>query len=385
MKMLHTSDWHVGKPLRGMSRLDEHRLVLGEIADLAAEEQADLVLVTGDLFESAAPTPDAQAVVWDALLRLRESGARVVAIGGNHDNQAAFDAWGSVFGAAGITLVGQARRPEHGGFHAFETRAGEPVRLALLPFVSQRFAVRTEQLLELNSAEAAGLYTERMRLIIGALCSGFERDAVNLLAAHCFVWGGRLGGGEREAQTIFDYAIEAQHLPTNANYVALGHLHRMQAVKAAAPAYYAGSPIQVDFGEEHDTKQVLIVDAEPGAPARITPRALQNGWSLRTVEGTLSALEHMAGDLGDAWLRVVVKEPKRAGLADDVRALLPRAIDVRVAMSATAASRMERADTHGRGPQELFGNYLELQGIDDPKVERLFTRLYEDELHGVDA
>jgi exonuclease SbcD len=355
MKLLHTSDWHVGKPLRGMSRLDEHRAVLGEIADLAAEEQVDLVLVTGDLFESAAPTPDTQAVVWEALLRLRNSGARVVAIGGNHDNQAGFDAWGSVFAAAGITLV------------------------------SQRFAVRTEQLLELDAAQTAGLYAERMRLIIAALCEGFERDAVNLLAAHCFVFGGKLGGGEREAQTIFDYSIEAQHLPTNASYVALGHLHRMQRITAAAPAYYAGSPIQVDFGEEHDTKQVLIVEAEPGVPARVTPHVLQNGWSLRTMQGTLAELERQAADAGDAWLRVIVKERSRAGLADDVRAVLPRALDVRIDSPTPVDGVRERPSTQGRSPQELFGNYLELQGIEDPKVERLFARLYEEELHGVDA
>jgi exonuclease SbcD len=368
-----------------MSRLDEQRAVLSEIGDLAASERVDLVLVTGDLFESAAPTPDAQRVVWEALLRLRETGARVVAIGGNHDNQPAFDAWAPVFAAAGIMLLGQATRPDQGAFVEFQTTAGEPVCLALLPFVSQRFAVRTEQMLELDAAQSAGLYAERMRLIIDALCGGFRRDAVNLLAAHCFVRGGALGGGERDAQTIFDYGIEAGHLPSNASYVALGHLHRTQRMPAAATAYYAGSPVQVDFGEERDTKHALIVDVEPGVPARVTPHPVTSGWSLRTVEGTLAELEQLAGDVGDAWLRVVVKERTRAGLADDVRTLLPRAIDVRVASPVEHTGASERVSTGGRSAQELFDTYLDLQGVDDPKVERLFSRLYEDELHGVDA
>ncbi len=108
MKILHTSDWHVGKLLRGMSRLDEHRAVLGEIVEIARAERVDVVLVSGDLFESAAPSPDAQRVVWEALLALRATGAEVIAIGGNHDNQFAFDAWAPVFRAAGITVLGHA-------------------------------------------------------------------------------------------------------------------------------------------------------------------------------------------------------------------------------------------------------------------------------------
>jgi DNA repair protein SbcD/Mre11 len=384
VKILHTSDWHVGKTLRGVSRLDEHRAVLAEVADVAATERVDLVLVTGDLFESAAPLPDAQRVVWDALLRFRETGARVVAIGGNHDNQPAFDAWASVFAAAGITVLGHATRPEWGALLAFDTAAGEPVRLVLLPFVSQRFAVRTEQLLELDAAEAAGRYAERMRLLIEALCTGFAGDAVNLLAAHCFVRGGKLGGGERDAQTIFDYGVEAVHLPATANYIALGHLHRTQPIAARAPAWYAGSPIQVDFGEERDTKHVLLVETAPGVPARVERRALTTGWTLRTLEGTLAEIEALAPTVGDAWLRVVVKEPARAGLGDEIRRLLPQAVDIRVSAPVPAGAKraVERA---GRTPGDLFGMYLSQHAIDDPRLQALFGRLYEDELQGADS
>ena len=296
MKILHTSDWHVGKTLRGASRLDEHRAVLAEIATIAAEEQVDLVLVTGDLFESAAPPPDAQRVVWDALLALRATGARVIAIGGNHDNQYALDAWSPVFAAAGITLLGHATRPELGGVVELTTEAGERAHIVLLPFVSQRYAIRTEQMLELDAAQAAGLYAERMRLLIAALSAGFRADTVNLVAAHCFVRGGTLGGGERDAQTIFDYSVEGLHFPKRANYIALGHLHRTQRMAAPAPAWYAGSPIQVDFGEEQDVKHVLLVDAEAGVPARVTTRELTSPWTLRTVRGSLAELQRTGAE-----------------------------------------------------------------------------------------
>jgi len=380
VKLLHTSDWHVGKTLRGLSRLDEHRAVLAEIADIAGREAVDVVLVTGDLFESAAPPPDAQRVVWDALLALRATGADVVVIGGNHDNQTAFDAWAPLFAAAGITMLGHATRPEQGG--VLELAAGgTPVVCALVPFVSQRFAVRAEQLLELDAAQASGLYTERMRLLINALCAAFRPDAVNLLALHGFVRGAKLGGGERDAHTIFEYGLEAAHFPMNASYVALGHLHRTQSLAAPAPTWYAGSPIQVDFGEDDDDKHVLLVDASPGVPARVEARALSAPWHLRTVRAPLAQLEGFASTDAGTYLRVFVQEPARAGLADEVRAILPNAVDVRVEMpDARPADEQPRSARAGRSARELFAEYLASRTIDDRRLVPLFEQLHDEVL-----
>src|SRR5213596_2801936 len=86
MKLLHTSDWHVGKLLRGRSRADEHREVLAEIAGIAAAEEVDAVLVAGDLFDTAAPSPESEEIVYRALLGLAATGATVVVVAGNHDN-----------------------------------------------------------------------------------------------------------------------------------------------------------------------------------------------------------------------------------------------------------------------------------------------------------
>src|SRR4051812_20553008 len=106
MKILHTSDWHVGKVLKGQSRRDEHIAVLRQIVDIADAERPDLVLVAGDLFDTAAPTPDATLVVTRALSALRGCGAQVVAIAGNHDNGPALDALRGWAEAAGVVLRG---------------------------------------------------------------------------------------------------------------------------------------------------------------------------------------------------------------------------------------------------------------------------------------
>ena len=101
MRLLHTSDWHVGKTIRGRSRADEHRAVLAEIVGLAEEHSVDLALVAGDLFETASPSAEAEAIVCRALLDLAGMGAAVAVIAGNHDNGRKLQAVAPVFSAAG--------------------------------------------------------------------------------------------------------------------------------------------------------------------------------------------------------------------------------------------------------------------------------------------
>ena len=307
VRILHTSDWHVGKTLRGVSRLDEHRAVLAEIADIAARERSTSSSSPATCSRPPRRRPRRRRSCGTRCSRCAPTARAVVVIGGNHDNQYALDAVAPVFAAAGITVLGHATRPEHGGVVRFTTDAGEPVVLVLVPFVSQRFAIRAEQMLDLNAAGAADLYATRMRRLIDALAEGFDaRRRSTSLPRTASCYGGRLGGGERDAQTIFDYGIEAAHFPAGANYVALGHLHRTQKIPAPAPAWYAGSPIQVDFGEEADAKHVLVVDTAPGVPAKVTERALATPWAAAHPAAAPSTSSSAATDrIGDAWLRVV--------------------------------------------------------------------------------
>jgi exonuclease SbcD len=383
MKVLHTSDWHVGKTMRGLSRLDEHRRVLGEIAAVARDRAVDLVLVAGDLYESAAPSAEAEQVVLRALLDLHDTGAKVVVIAGNHDNPGRFEAIRPLMGELGITVLGHVARPESGGVLEHTTTSGERAHLALLPFCSQRYAVRAAELMSQEGFENIGLYAEKMRAIVHALTADFGREAVNLVVAHCMVRGGKTGGGERDAQTTFeDYWVDASSFPGTATYVALGHLHLAQKLPGGSPIWYSGSPIQVDFGEAGAGKHVLMIEAKPGLPASIEQIPLTTGEELRTLRGTFADLQAIAAsdDLAGAWLRVRVTEPARAGLADDVRALLgDRVVEVGIE-APDSAGRAQGPRRSGRSPQELFAAYLEEQNIEDDRLAALFARLLDEEL-----
>jgi exonuclease SbcD len=378
MKILHTSDWHVGKSLRGNTRFDEHRAVLNEIAGIARHEAVDVVLVVGDLFESAAPSPEAQAVVWQALLDLRATGAQVIVLAGNHDNPYAFEAIRPLFKALGVVVLGHACAPDQGGLVELTVAGGEHLRIALLPFCSQRYVIRAAQLMGQDAAENAGTYAERVAVMIAALAAGFSDDAVNVFATHCMVRGGKLGGGERDAQTVFDYFVDATAFPARAHYVALGHLHRTQALPGGCPIWYCGSPVQVDFGEEEDDKHVLIVEATPSTPATVRQLRLTSPRRLRTLRGTMTELEALAGTTGEAFLRVFVREPARVGLADEVRELFPLAVDVRIEPEKSGQPNGDRQVTAHRTSTELFGEFLGQHGIADERLERMFAQLLDE-------
>lgn len=380
MRFLHTSDWHVGKVLKGVPRLEEHHRVLAGMVDLARSEGVDVVLVAGDLFESAVPSPDAQALVWSTLLGFRDAGSDVVVIGGNHDNGLQLEAIRPLARAAGITVIGRLARPEDGGVVTVE-RDGETARIATMPFVSQRHVVRAAELMKNDAADNAGTYADRCRIVLDRLCAAFEPTTINVVVAHAMVRGGTLGGGERDAQVVEDYYVDPTAFPASAHYVALGHLHRTQQLPGAAPIWYSGSPIQVDFGEEEQHKNVVLVDARPGAPATVRSVPLDGVRRLRTLTGTLHELSAQSGEVGDDLLRIVVDEQASAGLADRVRELFPNAIEIRLSLP-EADRDSPTTSRQGLSPRELFQAFCDERNVHDERLASLFARLL-DEATGV--
>jgi exonuclease SbcD len=384
MRFLHTADWHVGKTLKGRDRLDEQRAVLAEIAAVAEANQVDAVLVAGDVYDLSAPSAAAQQLVVQTLLRLRQTGAEVIVIAGNHDHGPTFEAYRPLMGVAGITVVGQYKSAERGGVVRFTARSdGAPAQVAVLPFLSQRYAVRAAEIVANSPSENVRAYDEQMRQVIASLTAGFGPDTVNLVMSHLTCVGGKLGGGERSAVSIFEYSVPAAIFPVAAHYVALGHLHRRQSLPAPAPVHYSGAPLAVDFGEQANTSVVCLVEAAPGIPARVTDVPVTSGRRLRTVHGTLAELEAQAADFGDDYLRVFLREPSRAGLRDDTVAILPNALEVRIdpdfaPQAGTAGKRSGQAPRTARTPQELFADYCATRDVSDPRVAALFRELHDE-------
>lgn len=379
MRILHTADWHVGRTLRGRNRADEHRAVLDEIVGIAERETVDLVLVAGDQFDRAVPSPESEQIVYNALLRLARAGTHVVVIAGNHDHPRRLAALGPLLKLANVTPAAFVRPPNEGGIVRHTTRSGETACIALFPFQSKRGIVKAEALMGEDPDDHQKKYADRCRRIAAALCGEFSVDTVNLVVAHLTVVGAATGGGERSAH-IFDYYVPADIFPSSAHYVALGHIHKPQRIGGKCPIWYAGSPFAMDFGETHDEHCVLIIEAEAGTPARVRRVPLAAGRALRTVRGRAHEIAALADTTGDDYLRVIVEEPPSPGLAEEIREMFPHAVDVivqgpdreddaRDAMDATAL----RGD-----PGALFRRYLEERNVQGEELAKLFDELLEE-------
>ncbi len=373
MRLLHTGDWHVGKQIRGRSRMDEFEAALDQVVGIALDERVDAVLVAGDLYEHRVPAPEADALVFDALLRLRGAGIRVVAIPGNHDSAPRLEALARLLEPLGVVVVPRVRRPEQGGIVEVPARGGDEVaQVACVPFVPERRFGDAAALFE--AAESwHQAYAEGMGDLLEAMAAGFRPGAVHVLMAHLFTDGALLGGGERELTIGMAYAVPPSRLPGTAQYVALGHVHRPQQVRGApTAARYAGSLLQLDFGElTQERKSVALVELSPGKPARVEEVPVTAGRRLLEVRGTIEELAAMADEVGDAWLRAVVRtDGPVPGLADRVREVLPNAVDVKLDHP-RAPDAAPREPLRAMSPREQFEAFLRAEHGAEPAPELL--------------
>jgi exonuclease SbcD len=359
VRFLHTGDWHVGKAIRGRSRQDEFAAVLDEVVGIASSEGADCVLIAGDLYEHRATSPEADSLVFATLVRLHELGIPVAAIAGNHDSALRLHAVAKLLRAIDVHAVPRVAPPEQGSVVEIPSRDGtETALIACVPFVPERRFGDAAALFDATESWYLS-YAEGMGELLSAMSTSFRPDRVNVLMAHLFTAGALLGGGEREVTTGLEYAVSPSRLPGEAAYIALGHIHKPQAVKGSpSPARYPGSLLQLDFGEREQQKSVTIVDASPGTPARVREVPLSAGRKLLDVHGTVDDLPGKVDVVGDAYLRVYLEtDGPVPGIAERVREILPNALDVHLVYERAEAAH-DTAPLSSLQPREQFETYF---------------------------
>jgi DNA repair protein SbcD/Mre11 len=373
MRLLHTSDWHLGRNVGRRPRDGDFDAVLDEITDITRAARPDLIVHSGDLFDSYRPGLSDLARCLRALRDL-STVAPVVVVAGNHDSPVLMDVLDFVVTAFGnprpdgvprVKFVARARHPREGGILDYPVMGGEQrIRVAALPFIHQnRF------LDEFTSpATATRDYARHLREVQAALESGLldgcqpDRDVL-VFAAHLYVQGALPSFTERGIDIQDTYLTEADALPA-VSYAALGHIHRPQAItRGGVTARYAGSPLQLDFGEAGEDKSVVVVDADPGRPVKVELMPLRAGRRLHEFNGTLEELRTQASQIGDAFVRAVIaSEEPIPNLAAAAQEAAPQATFVSTdpKCAASQVAVLDRTDTKGEEPglAELFAGYL---------------------------
>ena len=361
MKILHTSDWHIGKRLERHDRMDEHAAVLDEVVEIAGREAVDAVLHSGDLFDRPVPPVDALRLGLETLVRLTDGGSRpVVVVAGNHDSPEFFETLAPFLQSFGVHLVGRIKKPDEGGIVTLDTSSGT-LHVACFPFLR---AVQVVDFME-RADKWYGTYADRIRRVTEAyaeaLASIAGPDDATLLVAHFMVGGVKVDTGaprgERDLHIGQAYATTEGAVPSTVDYVAMGHIHAPQPVPGArVPAEYAGSLLQLDFGEAGEQKRVVIVETAPGVPAVVDSIPITRGRRLIRLAGEW---EEIAGrdDLGDAFLDITVRtDGPDPGLVDRAREEFGDVVKVRAEYERATPVRTEMA---GRPWKDLYAEYHE--------------------------
>lgn len=305
MRILHTADWHFGRQLEGRDRRVEQAAFVEEICRIAEERQVDLVLIAGDVYDSVNPPAWAEELFYEAIERLSGGGRRgVVVIAGNHDQPERVRAAAPLAAKHGIVLLGLPKEapllPEEpvSASDRVQIVEGGPSWLELavpgcehhavilaLPYPSES---RLKELLSESflQEEMQLAFSDRIGKLLDELSVHFREDTVNLVMSHLFVMGGAETESERPIQIGGAMTVSTQAFPENADYVALGHLHRLQKLREKPLVRYSGSPLCYSFSEAGQSKAVVLVDIEPGQEVREEILYLTSGRPLARWKAT---------------------------------------------------------------------------------------------------
>lgn len=317
-RVLHTSDWHLGKMLVERSREEEHQRFLDFLLAQVRELAVDVLIVAGDLFDTANPPQSAAAQYYNFLSALsRQSPCQVVIVAGNHDSPAQLEAPRLVLKALGAHVLGALPEAPADSLVVLPSRAAPRLVVAAVPFLRDR-DLRTGQ----PGQSAAAITRElaqgiRRRYDEAALAAQCWRDqGLPVLATgHLAVTGCSVSESERDIHVGGLGAVGWDCFPPAFSYVALGHLHRPQAAGNHPAIRYSGSPLPLSFGEAGDKKELRLLDFMGGGLARQAavdiprPRTLvQIRCRRASLEAALNDFQPPGGDL-KAWVEVVVEDP----------------------------------------------------------------------------
>ena len=350
MRLLHTSDWHLGRSFLGTSLLDDQAFVLENLVSAAIDAKVDAILLAGDVYDRSTPPADAVELLDETLTRLvAVHGIPVVMIAGNHDSGERLGFGSRLLGARGLHVAGTAPctvtlEDEHG-----------PIDIVALPFAEPaEVASRT-------GAEALADHEAAMRAEIAAATAGLAPGRRRIAVAHAFVAGGSTSESERPL-VMGNAALVPADCFDGFAYAALGHLHRPQRI-ARAEVRYSGSLLKYSFDEAAHRKSVSIVEMDAAGACTIEEVALPVKRDVRVLDGTLDDLRR-AGETDAGRDDYVLARLSDQGAVLDaigkLRALYPNCLRVQheAFFRTREGEAAERADLRRHSEVELFDAFF---------------------------
>lgn len=305
MKILHTSDWHLGHQLHGYSRDYEHQAFLDWLAETLEQQQIDALLVAGDIFDTANPPASAWRMLYRFMARLAKTMPQlnVVMIGGNHDSPSKLDAPHELLKAFDLHMVGGIHRGEDGQLDhqrmlvPISNRSGEQTAWVLaVPFLRSA-DLRTDDLSEEDDRLIKGVETLYAEMTQAAREQKSNQQAL-IGMGHAFMASGKLSEmSERRVLGGNQHALPASIFSDDISYVALGHLHLAQRVAKKEHVRYSGSPLPLSMSERDYKHQVVVVELDGDQVAGIEPITIPRTVDMLKVPRSPAPLEQVLEEL----------------------------------------------------------------------------------------
>ena len=397
MRILHTSDWHLGQHFMGKSRQAEHQALINWLLEKVVEHAVDAVLIAGDIFDTGAPPSYARELYGQLVVRLREARVGLLLLGGNHDSVAVLDESRALLACLGTSVVAAATDPGE-QVRVLHRRSGEAgCVVCAIPFIRPRdvlFSQAGQSAEEKQLSLQLAIKTHYQAVFDAAvaqrsaLAAELGRALPLIATGHLTTVGASASESVRE---IYVGALEA--FPTKAfppaDYIALGHIHRPQRVGGLEHIRYSGSPIPLSFDETRQQKEVLLVDLDAEGLKAVTPLPVPCFQTLACISGNLQELKAAivaAASEGSpekpVWLEVTVKE-------DDYLIDLPARIEalaeglpvevLRIRRDrGTAAARLEAQASETLDeltPADVFARRLAQEALTD-ELQAALTERY---------
>jgi exonuclease SbcD len=365
MRLLHTSDWHIGRSLHGTDLLAEQEAVLSGLAAVVTAEQVDVVVIAGDVYDRAVPSADATAVLSRVVARLRRAGAAVVLTPGNHDSARRLDAFSELLAVGGLHVRAETAKLDEPVLFA---DAHGDVAIYGLPFLEPEVARHELGVPEVRSH--AGVLAAAMDRVRADL---FLRPGTrSVVLAHAFVSGGLASESERDI-CVGGVDLVPASVFDGVDYVALGHLHRPQTVTPRMR--YSGSPMSYSFGEAGQEKLVWLVELDAAGLAGVRAVPLPVPRPLSVLTGSLAELlaDPAHAPAEQHFVSARLTDPARP--ADPMRQLqtrFPHCVHLEWTGSAAAADgRSYQERLRGRSELDVAGEFVShVRGVPATAAER---------------
>ncbi|MBC54632.1 MAG: exonuclease sbcCD subunit D [Gammaproteobacteria bacterium] len=405
MKVLHTSDWHLGRSLYGQRRYAEFDAFLAWMLDTLSTQQTDVLLIAGDVFDTTAPSNRAMQQYYHFLRQAADTGCQhVVIIGGNHDSPSFLNAPRDILKMLNVHVVGAKTDDPAEEVLRLDDREGRPLLLVCaVPYLRDR---------DIRTAEAGETIDDKeQKLLAGirahyqavttageqqrqALQQQYKTDIPLIGMGHLWTAGARTvdGDGVRDLYVGSLAHVGTDIFPAALDYVALGHLHVPQKVGGHTHIRYSGSPLPMGFGEARQQKSVCVIEFDGHRP-RLTLLDIPGFQRLRQLSGSLASLQSELQALlteGEStWVEIIytgadivpdLREHLMEALAEDSEGLITLLRVKNQRITARTLQPQEAEQTlDDLSPQEVFQRCLDAHAVPDEQRRELL-HLYQDVL-----